>query len=70
MIVCLFAIVRTAAVSVVAVIARRITHESVLKWLVAFLVPLKVTDHFLFFDKNPRVAIEAVEMFPDQENVY
>jgi hypothetical protein len=55
--------VRAASISIVAIIAGRVAHEPVLKRLVALLVPLKVTDHFLFLDENTRMAIQTVEMF-------
>ena len=60
----LLAVVRAAAVAVVAVVARRVPHESVLQRLVPLLVPLEVTDHFLFLHKHTRMAIQTVEMFP------
>lgn len=65
MIVGLFAIVRTAAIAVVAVVTRRVAHEAVLQRLVALLVPLEVTDHLFLLDENPRVAIEAMEVLPN-----
>jgi hypothetical protein len=37
----------------------------VLERLVALLVPLEVADHLLLLDKDPRVAVQAVEVFPD-----
>ena len=60
----LFAIVRTFPVAVVAIIAGRVAHESVLERLVAFLVPLEMANHLLFFDKNARMAVQTVKMFP------
>ena len=64
MIVGLLAIVLTAAVAIVAVVHGRVAHESVLQRLVALLVPLEVPDHLLLLDKDARVAVQTVEMFP------
>jgi hypothetical protein len=61
----LLAVVGASAVAVVAVVAGRVAHESVLERLVALLVPLEVADHLLLLDKDPRVAVQAVEVFPD-----
>lgn len=61
----LLAVVGASAVAVVAVVAGRVAHESVLERLVALLVPLEVADHLLLLDKHPRVAVQAVEVFPD-----
>jgi len=64
MIMSLFVVVWTSAVSVVAVIAWGITHEAVLQRLVALLVPFKMTYHFLLLYKYSRMTIQTMEMLP------
>ncbi len=66
MIVGLLAIVLAAAVAIVTVVHGRVAHESVLQRLVALLVPLEVPDHLLLLDKDARVAVQTVEMFPEK----
>ena len=65
MIMSLFVIVWASTVSVVAVVTRRITHETVLEGLVAFLVPFKVPNHFFLLYKNTRMTIQAMEMLSE-----
>lgn len=64
MVVRLLAIVRAAAVSVVAVVPRGVAHEAVLKGFVPFLVPLEVTYHLLLLQEDAGIAIQTVEMLP------
>ena len=64
MIMSLFVVVWTSAVSVVAVIAWGIAHEAVLQRLVALLVPFKMTYHFLLLHKHSRMTIQTMEMLP------
>lgn len=62
MVVGLLAIVTASLITVGAVVARRVPHETVLQALVPLLVPLEVSDHLLFLHKHSRVTIKTMEV--------
>lgn len=58
----LFPVVRATAVPIGTIVTGRIAHKPMGQRFVSFLVPFKMTDHFLLLDKDTRMAIEAVEV--------
>lgn len=64
MIVSLLAVVRAVGVAVVAVVARRVTHETVLQRFIALLVPLEMADHLLLLDEHSILTVQAVKVLP------
>lgn len=62
MIVSLFPVVSTVSKVIRTVITGRVSHESMLKRFISFLVPLKVSNHLFLFHKYTRITIQAVKV--------
>lgn len=70
MIMGLFAIVTASLISVRTVVAGRVPHETVLQALVSLFVPLEVSDHLFLLHEHSRVAVETMEMLPENQKPF